>query len=138
MAGKPPRQVLTPGEDVPPNTDDGDADEAGGLSLDDAAQTSSQPLNNSDQAPTPRELQLMQEIAHLRAQVAAGGAPSAAVVYEPTTPKGREAIATSKHRHLTARELTAMVDRGECAEPETMVLCKDGYYVPRKDREKGR
>lgn len=55
------------------------------------------------------------------------------VVFEPTTPKGAEAIAASPYYSagITSKELMRRIDAGEVHEPITSVLCADGYYTPR-------
>lgn len=80
------------------------------------------------------------QVAALKAQLKAAhdqldsSAKLPAVVFEPVTPKGAEAIAASAYydEGITSKQLMAMIDAGEAKEPMTAVLCKDGYYAPRR------
>jgi hypothetical protein len=69
-------------------------------------------------------------IAELQAQIAAQKLPQ--VVYEPTTPKGKQALEASQFAHFTVAQLMAAIDAGEAKEPITSVLCSDGYYARRR------
>lgn len=70
-------------------------------------------------------------IAALEAQIAAlaPADPAVALIVEGNGPHNLQAIATSKHRHLTSTELDRRVRAGECALSERHVLCSDGWYV---------
>jgi hypothetical protein len=79
------------------------------------------------------------QVAALKAQLKAqaeqlaGATKLPQVVYEPTTPKGAEAIAASPYyaKGITSKELMRQIDAGEVREPLSSVLCADGYYAPR-------
>lgn len=97
---------------------------------------SSQPMPNAwdpsdDDTPQVAELK-----AQLKAQSEqlASATKLPAVVFEPTTPKGAEAIAASPYyaEGITSKQLMAKIDAGEAREPMTSVLCADGYYAPRR------
>lgn len=81
-------------------------------------------------APDPKDV----EIAALKAQLAAkSSVPSAAadaIVRPGTGPHIDEAMARSKHKHLTGAELHAQIKAGKAdLEDQRMVLCSDGWYV---------
>jgi hypothetical protein len=85
-------------------------------------------------APDAAPLSAEAELAALKAENAAlkQAASLPQVVYEPQTPKGKEARAASLFGHLTVAQLMAAIDAKDVDEPMNSVLCIDGYYVRRK------
>ena len=73
------------------------------------------------------------EIAALQASKSAAAKANLPVgVYEPVTPKGKQALAASAFAHLTVDQLIEKIDAGEVQEPRvTSFLCADGYYCRR-------
>lgn len=72
------------------------------------------------------------EIAALKAQLAVAqlaAAPLQVLVTEGNGPHNLQAIADSKHRHLTTAELHQQVMAGTAKLVDRHVLCKDGWYV---------
>ena len=80
------------------------------------------------------------EVAALKAQLAEANAKIEAaaeaaklpqVVYEPVTPKGKEAIANNPDTvGMTSKALMQKIKDGEVARPSNAVLCSDGWVCP--------
>ena len=69
-------------------------------------------------------------IAELEAQVAAA-ARLPQPVFEPVTPHGKAALASSETAHMTVAEVMAAINTGALREPMNNYLCSDGYYSRR-------
>jgi hypothetical protein len=69
--------------------------------------------------------------ANARAAEAASKAALPQVVYEPTTPKGAQALAASNTANMTTAQVMLAIDEGKLAEPVCSYLCSDGYYARR-------
>lgn len=75
------------------------------------------------------------EIAALKAELAeAKRLPQ--VVYEPKTPHGLAALASSDTAGMTVKQVMAAIDAGQLREPLNSYLCADGYYARRVEEKK--
>lgn len=81
----------------------------------------------------PADSDLARRVAELEAQNAellkAQAKPE--TVIELDTPHNKVKWAESKFKEHTTQEVMDLIDAGEMREPNSAVLCKDGWYSPR-------
>ena len=107
-----------------------DVDEEGVHADADVVQLSGKAADSSGTAKLKAQLAAANaENASLRAAAEVSKLPQ--VVYEPNTPHGVAARASSAFGHLTVNQLMAEIDAGRVREPINSVLCADGYYARR-------
>jgi hypothetical protein len=88
---------------------------------------SAEPAQPTSNPADPKDALIAELQAKLANQEAAGKLPQ--VVYEPVTPKGREAMAASAVSGMKVAAVRAAIQAGDLDPPVTSYLCSDGYYA---------